>query len=303
MPEPPTPSACCRGQALSLDQMQGFAADMNLSETAYVRPLPGDGTPTEGTDLDWTTASRFELRWFTPTTEVPLCGHGTLAVAAALFHHVGSCHDRLEFETLHSGVLVATKGDRSGQGAGEVTIDLPLNAPDLTVGPGEWDELIAALWPASPSSPPPPTVLSLALNASTRKLIVRIDAGPEELALIEPDFAALSAASDGSVVRGVVVTVAGGPGGEFDFSSRCFIPWVGIDEDPVNGSSHTVLAPFWASELEAAAGDDGRITFEAAVVSPRKGRMRVSMDTAGARVYLTAPAALVFTGTVQCDGW
>jgi PhzF family phenazine biosynthesis protein len=232
--------------------MQRVAAEMNLSETAFLVP---DGP------------SRFGLRWFTPATEVALCGHATLASAHALWS-TGRVPDdeAITFDTL-SGSLVA----RPGTPAGTITIDLPAR------------EAAAA---------PLPDAVSRALGVATTwtgvtpKRCEAVDylvecASEPEVRAARPDFAALR-----EVQGGVIVTArASAPGA--DVASRYFASFFGIDEDPVTGSAHCVLATYWARKL-------GRPAFRARQVSAREGVLDVRLE--GQRVHLTGQAVTVLRG-------
>ncbi|MFI6873228.1 PhzF family phenazine biosynthesis protein [Streptomyces sp. NPDC050400] len=233
--------------------LQSVAVEVNHAETAFAHPLP------EGGEADWA------LRWFTPATEVDMCGHATLATAHVL-HSTGTTKGPVRFAT-RSGVLVATPHED-----GSLTLDFP-TAP-LT-------------------EEPVPAGLAEALGA--RPLSVH-DTGPSvgdllvELADertvrgLAPDLRALAAHSR----RGVIATArAADPAAGHDFVSRCFFPNVGIDEDPVTGSAHTALAPFWAGRL-------GRTDLTGLQASARTGLVRVGLR--GARTLLTGSAVTVIDG-------
>jgi PhzF family phenazine biosynthesis protein len=199
--------------------MQAIAAENNLSETAFT-------VPTERDDAD------YDLRWFTPTTEVPLCGHATFAAAHILIHG-----EAVRFST-KSGILTVTRdGDM-----------LQMDLPAFTVRPGDYPGLLEAL------------------GVEQAEIIVGEGAEPAVLVLLEnetavrsvrPDFRALAALK---VFLGIVTA----PGDEQDIASRVFCPSVGIDEDPVTGAAHAALVPFWAERL-------GRTHFTALQASKRTG--------------------------------
>jgi PhzF family phenazine biosynthesis protein len=192
--------------------MQKIAAEMNLSETAFVSPPDPHGIR--------------NLRWFTPLVEVPLCGHATLASAHVLLREmeVGS---PLRFETL-SGVLEVTE-----ETGGWLRMDFPADPPE-------------------PASPPPGMLKALGCPPNTPSFrgvkgwIFRLPSKKEVLA-VSPDFTRLGQVEVGSTPLGAIVTAPGEEG--MDFVSRFFGPWVGVDEDPVTGMAHTLLGPFWAKEL------------------------------------------------------
>ncbi|HDQ35013.1 MAG TPA: PhzF family phenazine biosynthesis isomerase [Chloroflexi bacterium] len=257
------PAAVCLVDApLPEPLMMAIAAEMNLSETAFVQRLD---------DRPWAVSDRFALRWFTPTVEVPLCGHATLATAQALFGEVGVIADEIAFETRMSGTLTARR-EATG-----ITLNFPADPPEPWKPPAA---LLAALGIAAPRY--------VGRNPRTAKVLVRVDEVAKIVALA-PDFAALLAAAPIAQVRGVCVTAAGAP--PYDFTSRYFAPWVGINEDPVTGSAHTVLAPYWAVEL-------GQLDFFARQASARGGELRVRL--LGERVALTGAAVVVLRGTLTC---
>lgn len=229
--------------------MQSVAAEMNLSETAFVSRQE-DG---------------FGLRWFTPRVEVSLCGHATLASAHILWE-VGWLQPWAEarFHTL-SGLLTAAR-----DGAW-ITMDFP--AREVAAAPPN-PSVNGALGvePAETHVAPRP-------NGDTYLLELASEGGVRALA---PDFAALAATD----ARTVIVT-ARAEGGDFDFVSRFFAPALGIDEDPVTGSAHCYLAPYWATKL----GKDDLVGYQA---SARGGV--VGCCWRGERVILRGQAATVMRG-------
>lgn len=223
--------------------MQAVAAENNLSETAFVVT----GGPV------------FPLRWFTPTVEIDLCGHATLATAQVLFHHVIPDASRVEFST-RSGTLWVT---REGP---QLTLDFP-SRPGV---PAEVSgELVSALGVR------PREVLR------ARDLMAVLDSESQVRAL-RPDMALLAALDDFAVI----VTA---PGDGVDFVSRFFAPRGGVPEDPVTGSAHCTLAPFWAARL-------GRSTLVAKQVSARGGDLVCRL--AGDRVLMTGQAVEYLQGRI-----
>jgi PhzF family phenazine biosynthesis protein len=189
--------------------MQAVAAEMNLSETAFVRPLE------EG----------FELRWFTPRVEVDLCGHATLASAHALWTTgaVAPDADRAILFHTRSGVLTATRAGAL------IELDFPATPAEPWPAPAE---LLAAL-DAEP-----------AFTGRTRFDVFLLLADAAAVRGLKPDFRRLAEVD----ARGAVVTAASDDP-RYDFISRFFAPSVGIDEDPVTGSAHCALGPFWSERL------------------------------------------------------
>ena len=240
------PAAVCLLQGPEpTEWMQAFAMEMNLSETAFLLPE----------DEAW------ELRWFTPKTEVSLCGHGTLASAMVLFTTRPELRGRpLRFKTL-SGELRASWAD------GQVVLDFPIMDPEpVAVNP----DLQAALG----------IPIINAVHAGDYYLFeVEDDPAVRNLS---PDFARLAACSTPEVI---VTARSDEPA--FDFISRFFAPQLGINEDPVTGSAHCLLAPYWAEKL----GKDSLKAFQA---SARGGVLQVQVN--GDRVAITGAAAFVFEG-------
>ncbi len=227
------------------DWMLQVAGEMNLSETAFVFPL----------------GEQFGLRWFTPRTEVELCGHGTLSAAHILWETRMVPVDKvISFNTL-SGWLGA---QRMGNW---ITLDFPANA----VTPGDLPEGVINAVGRKP-------VFS---GTSGEKWLLQY-ANEAEILALAPDFAALSAIPG----RGLIVT-SQSDRGDVDFVSRYFAPWVGINEDPVTGSAHTILGPYWGEKLE-------KSELTARQVSARGGLLRVRL--AGERVFISGQAVTVFKG-------
>jgi PhzF family phenazine biosynthesis protein len=237
--------------------MQAVAAEMNLSETAFAHPL------TDRTSADW------GLRWFTPTVEVDLCGHATLATAHVL-HTDGAAPDAVRFAS-RSGVLVTHAAPD-----GRLTLDFPAAPVEATPAP---DGLAAALG-AEPTA-----------TFGTGVLGDLLAVLPDEAAVrgLAPDLPALADLSRRAHLRGVIVT-APAAGDGHDFVSRFFAPAVGVAEDPVTGSAHTALAPYWSARL-------GRDTLVGRQVSARGGL--VHTEVRGDRVHLSGHAVTVLDGTLQ----
>lgn len=235
------------------DRLQLIASEVNLSETAFCHPLPPGG------EADWA------LRWFTPATEVDLCGHATLATAHVL-HTTGTASGTVRHAT-RSGVLRTTAHDD-----GNVTLDFP-TAPLTSV-------------PAPPGLAEALGAVPLSLHDTGEHvgdLLVEL-ADEAAVRALRPDFHALVACSR----RGVIATAAAAdPTRGYDFVSRGFFPRVGIDEDPVTGSAHTALAPFWSGRF----GRDDLIGLQA---STRSGMVRTSLR--GERTLLTGRAVTVIDG-------
>jgi PhzF family phenazine biosynthesis protein len=194
--------------------MQRVARELNLAETAFLRPLDGEGGRRE-----------FELRWFTPAVEVDLCGHATLASAHALWESGRlAATETARFHT-KSGVLTAAP-----DGGGWIQMDFPVTPNEAAPAP---EGLVEALGVGTP----------LYVGRSRFDYLVQVES-EAVLRGIAPDLRRLSAIQS----RGVIVTSkAADP--DYDFVSRFFAPQSGIDEDPVTGSAHCTLADFWHRQL------------------------------------------------------
>ena len=230
--------------------MQKVAAEMNLAETAFVVGGP-DG---------------FGLRWFTPTVEVDLCGHATLAAAHALWQ---------------SGRLDRGSVARFDTKSGRLSAALA----------GDWIELDFPSTPAQPVDPPPGMLDALGIGVPVHVGLNRFDylvevASEEVLRRLSPDFVGLRSLE----ARGVIVT-SRASAADVDFVSRFFAPGAGIDEDPVTGSAHCCLAPYWAPKL-------GKTAFVAHQLSARGGVLCVRLE--GDRVTLIGQAVTVFRGELLC---
>lgn len=224
--------------------LQAIAAENNLSETAFIVPAGGDAD--------------YELRWFTPTVEVDLCGHATLASGHVVLARQQELAE-VRFRTRKAGVLRVARN-----GAG-YTLDLPAwgttprALPEIAAGVG--GDPIETRW----------------REGGYAVLVYRTEA---EIRALDPDFRALAALGD-------LLLIATAPGQATDIVSRAFVPGGGIDEDPVTGSAHAVLAPYWAARL-------GRPGFTAHQASARGGHLRCTL--AGDRVILEGSCVTVIEG-------
>ena len=242
-------AVCVLDGAASDTWMQSVALEMNLSETAFL----------------FREGDVFRLRWFTPTAEVALCGHATLASAHVLWQDgYLRAEEQARFQTL-SGLLTA---DRE---ASWIKLDFPADVP------GQME-------------PPPGLFEGLGITRAVNTCrgafdyIVELD-DEEAVRRIAPDMNALQNID----ARGIIVTARGGAGNH-DFVSRFFGPAVGVPEDPVTGSAHCALAPYWAEKL-------GRNEMTAYQASARGGVVKVAMK--GDRVWLYGQAVTVLTGELH----
>jgi PhzF family phenazine biosynthesis protein len=225
--------------------LQSIAAENNLSETAFL--VPND--------------SGFDLRWFTPMTEVALCGHATLASAFVLFKCRKWPEQSIRFRTRKSGELVVTKQEQLFE------MDFPARPTYAVSSPAGLADAMH--------------IVPLQVFGSEEDLLVVLD---DETAVraVRPDFDALNSVTE----RGVIITARGE---KSDFVSRFFAPRVGIPEDPVTGSAHCVLIPYWAEIL-------GKDFLHAFQVSKRGGE--IFGRNWGDRVRISGRAALYLKGSI-----
>lgn len=251
---------------------QKVAREMNLSETAFIRKLH----PTD----NFTQTSCFGLRWFTPVSEVPLCGHATLASAAVLFHKIKNVNSTLTFVTL-SGELKARRAEDG------IILDLPLYPAQPQDFPEVEDLIKTAIGDT--------LVQDVRYSPDTQKLLVRLSDIYDRSFLenLRVNTQNLLQVDNTGKVKGLILTLKGEPGGQipaFDFYSRYFAPWVGVAEDPVTGSAHTVLSSYWSQQL-------GKKDMHAFQCSSRGGELKISLRPDG-RVDIKGGAALVLEGTL-----
>ena len=232
--------------------MQAIAAENNLAETAFVTPA----------GADWS------LRWFTPTTEVAFCGHATLASAHAMATELG-LGDSFRFHTGKVGVL-SVRCEAPGH--------YRLDVPRLDGEPVDLPAGLAALFPGG----------TRRAVRTFENIFVELDS-PETVRALRPDFRAIA----GATTMGLGVTARGGAGPDgrpVDFVSRYFAPAAGIDEDPVTGSAHATLAPYWAERL-------GKTDLTGYQASARGGL--VGCHVGKTRVELTGQAVTVIAADLR----
>lgn len=252
----------------------GIAANNNLAETAFVvphvpvsaaqipspRPSPRLGGERETELRGGSSGCNFELRWFTPTVEMDLCGHATLAAASVLFHERGLGGQEIRFQS-RSGVLTVTRNQDL------LTLDFPARPPAPSVAP---EALLHGLG-AKPKE---------TFKARDYLAVFGSEAEVREL---KPDFALLKNLD----CLGTIVTA---PGTDCDFVSRFFAPGVGVAEDPVTGSAHCTLIPFWAERL-------GKAKLFARQVSARGGEL--FCEQVGERVKIGGRAVHYLCGEIK----
>ncbi|BAA90362.1 putative MAWD binding protein [Oryza sativa Japonica Group] len=265
--------------------MQSVAAEFNLSETAFLIRDPSSSAAAADA------APRFRLRWFTPVAEVNLCGHATLASAHFLFTTVLAKQQHaaaamVEFVT-RSGILTAKKvpappppaNDGGVPGEEKLFIELDFPMIDLV----EYDSAETLSIPETLNGA---RVVSVWKSSTAGDLIVELSSG-KEVADIIPNINEIKKC-DG---RGVIVTGPAPAGSDYDFFSRFFCPKFGIDEDPVCGSAHCVLAPYWGGKL-------GKQKLTAFQASPRSGTLYLELDGENRRVRIQGEAVTVMAGTL-----
>lgn len=241
------PAAVCPLSSWLDDRvLQAIAEENNLSETAFFVP----------------SAKGFHLRWFTPGSEVDLCGHATLATAHILFERLGYAGESITFETRSGDLHVRRRGAR-----------LEMDFPAIPVTPC-----------------PTPDTLVQALGAKPSE-VLRADV---YLAVFDDEDIVRTMTPDHSLIkqldlRGLIVTA---PGKTVDFVSRFFAPKMGVPEDPVTGSAHCKLVPYWAARL-------GKTSFAAKQVSKRGGDLLCEL--LGDRVLISGSAVTVMTSKVTFD--
>lgn len=235
------------------DWMQSVAREMNLSETAFLHPDAAD-------------PGAFRLRWFTPNVEVDLCGHATLATAHALWSEGLLTRDATARFHTRSGELTAEWLD------GWITLDFPATPVVPGLDPSALAEAVGG------------SVVFAGFSKYDGLVELESEAAVRSLIPVLPKLAALP-------VRGVIVTARAESVG-FDFVSRFFAPSVGIDEDPVCGSAHCCLGPYWGERL-------GKTDLMAYQASPRGGVLRVGLR--GNRVRLAGQAVTVLRGELVGD--
>lgn len=243
--------------------MQNIAAENNLSETAFIVLRRAEGS-----------TAKADIRWFSPTTEIDLCGHATLAAAHALYTHGQLQCQEIQFRSQTAGVLPVHRMEHL------YVLDFPATyATPLASSHKLHKELAAGLGRA-------PTELYLGRD------IMAVFENKRDVHEVKPDFAALAAIR--SVAhQGVVVTA---PGAGHDFVSRCFYPKAGINEDPVTGSAHCMLTPYWATRL-------GKAHLSAHQVSRRGGELfcELKLSPKGDRVLLGGHAVTVSIGALTIE--
>jgi PhzF family phenazine biosynthesis protein len=247
---------------LDADLMQAIAAENNVAETAFFVK---------------TGAGAYDLRWFAPDREVDLCGHATLASAWVIFNKLGDALKEVRFQT-RSGALVVTRGDNGN------VMSLP-SAPSEPFTPPAG--FAAALGKSLGATAPKELHISAKGGAGARALIAVWDT-PDQIKALT-----LGAELQDVLMQiqcGSLLATAAGGGAPYDMVSRFFAPYYGVSEDPVTGSAHCALTPFWAKRL-------GKTVLKARQASRRGGDLLCT--DAGERVVIVGECALYLTGEIE----
>ncbi|WP_116124579.1 PhzF family phenazine biosynthesis protein [Lewinella sp. IMCC34183] len=232
--------------------MQQIATENNLSETAFV-VIRGKG--------------KFDIRWFTPTTEVRLCGHATLAAAHVLYRSGGGDLEKLRFRTREAGTITVTPKKAEGN----YTMSFAADKPEKHRSSKKLRGALAGLKPVE-------------VYAGQDDLVAVLKS-EEQVRSLEPNFHVIERLKR----RGLIVTA---PGRDCDFVSRCFYPAYGINEDPVTGSAHTILTPIWAKRLK-------KKKLTARQVSARGGTL--ACELRGKKVRISGQAITYLSGQILLD--
>lgn len=231
--------------------MQNIAVENNLAETAFIVPTGGE--------------SDYHIRWFTPYIEVQLCGHATLATAHILFEQLGFDKSEVRFDSL-SGILIVKKHENNSY-----TLDFPtdiLRGYDLDSPEAQIIRKVLNIHP-------------LAIFKG-RDDFMAVLPSEKDVADLKPNFAGLKDLDS----RGLIATAKGDT---VDFVSRCFFPEAGVEEDPVTGSAHTTMIPYWSEQL-------GKTALSARQISARGGELSCLLR--GARVDISGNAVTYLIGEI-----
>ena len=242
--------------------MQDIAAENNVAETAYFVKT-GSGA--------------YDLRWFAPNREVDLCGHATLASAWILFNKTDTSLNEVRFMT-RSGELVVTRGDQGN------VMSLPSADSEPFTPPAGF---ALALGKSLGGTPPSELFIS-AKGGAGAKALLAVWQSPDQVKALEPSADLQHVAMQ--VGAGSILATAPGGGAPYDMVSRFFAPYYGVPEDPVTGSAHCALTPFWAKRLS-------KKTLKARQASPRGGDLFCTDD--GDRTIIQGDCALYLTGEIQ----
>lgn len=251
-------AVCILEDDINDELMQNIAQEMNLSETAFVKPLD---------KVNMSNCNLFSLRWFTPEVEVDLCGHATIAASKVLFDEFNIKEQYIKYET-KSGVLIAKREDE------KISLDFPIDKPldfNLT------QDILEAMGITNYSK--------AIIGEKTKKLVIEVK-NEEDVLNLKPNFEMLKSLEFKNNVKGIGITCRSNE--RYDFISRYFNPWAGINEDPVTGSVHTLLANYWSNKLN-------KIEMKAYQASHRGGEISLKL-LENDRVRLSGEAIIILKG-------
>jgi PhzF family phenazine biosynthesis protein len=254
-------AVCILDAPVNTQIMQSIATEIGLSETAFVYGLNGTSIKK---------GKRFSLKWFTPKVEVELCGHATLASASVLFNEIEVAASELIFKT-RSGELKAKKLDQS------ISLDFPAETfkPALVK-----QKLLDAIGISK--------IEDSQFSKRLGMLLIKLPS-ENDVRRLQPDFEGMNRELNKEVTMGVIVTSRGNQ--QYDFVSRFFAPKLGLNEDPVTGSSHSVLTPYWSRIL-------GKTAMSAFQASRRGGELRVRLKPEN-RVEIAGETFILFSGKLR----
>lgn len=251
-------AVCILEDDISDELMKNIAQEMNLSETAFVKHLKNSNIGK---------GNLFSLRWVTPEVEVDLCGHATIATSKVLFDEFNIKEQYIKYET-KSGLLTSKKKDE------KISLDFPIDkALDFNLT----QDILDAMGIRSYSK--------AIIGEKTRKLVIEVK-DKENIINLKPNFEILKSLKFKSDVKGIGVTCRGNE--KYDFISRYFNPWAGINEDLVTGSVHTLLANYWSNKLN-------KMDMNAYQASNRSGEISLKL-LENDRVKLSGETVIVLRG-------
>ncbi|KAL1825926.1 hypothetical protein ACET3Z_012704 [Daucus carota] len=258
--------------------LQAVATEFNISQTCFLTRIAADSVSTN---------PRFGLRWFTPVAEVKLCGHGTLATSHFLFDSGLVDADVIEFLTL-SGILTAKRvpdskimtGAALENGNGSPGFSVELSFPALALSDYDCPENLM-------NSPSLSSISTLEIKKTPYDDLFIVLPSAKAVSEYQPQFNEIQKLPG----RGLIITALAPVGSGFDFYSRFFCPKFGINEDPVCGSAHCALAPYWCQKL----GTTELVAYQA---SPRGGILNLRVDEKNQRVFLRGKSVTVMEGSL-----
>jgi PhzF family phenazine biosynthesis protein len=246
---------CFLEEETDAEEMQSIATELNLSETAFIRASEQD-------------EKEYAIRYFTPTVEIAFCGHATLASAKLVLHYLQM--NKVNFTTAHNLKIAATSDGE------DISMLFPLyDAVDYSPSP----KLVAAFGIRKP--------IACKYAKELEMLLIEVES-KEVLLAIKPDY--FKALQITEKIKELVIT-AKSTGEQYDFYSRCFCPWIGINEDPVTGASHSVLAKYWGHIL-------GKSQMKAYQASKRGGYLHLKIITEKI-LEVKSKAVIVFRGELN----